>query len=146
MPADNRAHLLAASQRRSACTSERAQEALRDLARNGTPITFAGVAAAANVSRSWLYRDAELRAEIDRLRATPSNSSPGVPAAQRASTESLQQRLQTAHDDADALREEVRQLREEVRRLRDHLARQLGEQRAATSTARPARVTIGPCN
>lgn len=146
MPADNRAHFLAAGQRRSARTSERARGALRDLARNGTPISFAAVAAAANVSRSWLYRDEEVRAEIDRLRATPSTPSPGVPAAQRASTESLQQRLQTSRDDSDALRDEIRQLREENRLLRDHLARHLGEQRASTSNERPARATIGPCN
>ena len=146
MPADNHAHLLAAVERRSADTDRRAREALRKLDKTGIPITFSAVAAAANVSRSWLYRNVEIRAEIHRLRTKPSTPA-GVPAAQRTSNASLQQRLESARDDGDALRAENQRLRDENRLLRDHLARHLGEERAAATTgARSAGRPIGPCS
>ncbi|MEV6654950.1 hypothetical protein [Streptomyces sp. NPDC051219] len=63
----------------------------------GTVITFETVAREAGVSRSWLYSQQDLRAEIERLRARHS-----VPAArpvidrQRASDASLLRRLEVA--------------------------------------------------
>ena len=45
-----------AAARRHELTRARAVQALRELDRAGTPVTFAGVAQAAGVSRSWLYQ------------------------------------------------------------------------------------------
>ena len=57
----------------------------------GVEITFQGVADRAGVSRQWLYKNPELRAEVEKLRAPPDGPQP-IPAAQRASDASLRQR------------------------------------------------------
>ena len=58
-----------AAARRHELTRARAVQALRELDRAGTPVTFAGVAQAAGVSRSWLYTQPDIRDEVLRLRA-----------------------------------------------------------------------------
>ena len=60
--------LAAAARQRSDQTRQRATEALQRLHATGQPITFAHVARTAGVSRSWLYRQPDLRADINRLR------------------------------------------------------------------------------
>ena len=86
-------------------------------------VTFTAVADAAGVSRSWLYNQPDLRDTITGLRHN-GNTAPATvtPAAQRATTDSLRQRL-------DAARDEIARLRAENATLRDQLARSLGEQR-----------------
>jgi len=69
MRADNTAHIVAASRRRTEQTHHQAAAALRRLDTNGTPVTFEALAREAGVSRSWLYAQPDLRAEITRLRA-----------------------------------------------------------------------------
>ena len=50
--------------------------------RAGEPISYRAVAQAAGVSRAWLYRQPDLRIEIDRLRTTsPTSSGLQLPAA-----------------------------------------------------------------
>ena len=90
MRADNTAHLIAAARARSHHAQKRATDALRRLDKAGSPITFGAVAAEAGVSRSWLYRQPGLRAEIERLRPDNRHNQPLLPAALRASEESLQ--------------------------------------------------------
>ena len=99
-------------------------DALRRLDEAGQPITFTTVANVASVSRSWLYRDPDLRAEIGRLRPRSSLAAP--PSAQRMSTESEQRRR-------EVLLDEIGRLKEENRRLRDEVARTLGQQRASAT-------------
>jgi hypothetical protein len=88
------------------------------------------------VSRSWLYAQDDLRAEIERLRqrhsATPSAQVP--PRRQRASDTSLLRRLEAA-----AAR--IRQLEADNQQLRDALARALGERRAAAVLGEAGRDT-----
>ncbi len=121
--ADNTAFIVKAAQDRRATALRRAGEALRHLDRSGGPVNFRAVAEAAGVSRSWLYREPNLRAEVERLRSDrPPCTSAAPPAAQRASAESLQRRLEAALDQVASLRQENRQLREQVARL-------FGEQR-----------------
>lgn len=139
MPADNRAALAAATRDRSTSVRDRARTALRRLDRNGTTITFAAVASAAGVSRSLLYRDPDLRHEIDRLRTRDPLGSLRPPAVERTSETSLQQRLATALQDNHTLRDDNR-------KLRDQIAVLLGEQRAATIPTQPRSPTIGPCS
>jgi hypothetical protein len=131
MPADNTHHLLAASRRRSEQTRRRAAAALRHLDATGAPITFPNVARHAGVSRSWLYTQDDLRAEIQRLRrpTTPT----AVPDRQRATDTSLLRRL-------DAATARLRHLETENRQLRDALAHALGDRRTADilgTTGRP---------
>lgn len=147
MRADNSHHLIAAAQRRSQATHRRAVAALRRMDNTGLPITFDSVAREAKVSRSWLYTQPGLRAEIERLREQrhPTQRQ-RVPGRQRASDASLAQRLGIAL-------ERARQLEADNRRLRDALAEALGENRA-DAARRPRReaqlqekvsATIGPC-
>jgi hypothetical protein len=120
--ADNTRQLLDAAAARHDNATRRAHDALERLDRTGQPITFEAVARTAGVSRGWLYRQPDLRADIIRLRST-ATSAPAVPSAQRASIDTLHQRLDTARD-------EIARLRVENTVLREQLARSLGRQRA----------------
>jgi hypothetical protein len=125
MRADNTRHIIAAARQRHELTRAKAIQALRTLDAQGTAVTFETVARAAAVSRSWLYAQPDIRAEIERLRVSRprTSSTPSIPARQRASDASLLRRLEVA-------RQRVRQLAEENRRLRDQLAYALGAQRS----------------
>jgi len=121
MRADNSRHVIAAARRRAEQTRQRAVTADA----TGQPITFDAVSRAAGVSRSWLYAQPDLRAEIQRLRqrhpATPPWQAP--PQRQRASDTSLLRRLEAATA-------RIRHLETDNQQLRDALARALGERRA----------------
>jgi len=125
MRPDPAGHLAEAAARRHELTRAKAIQALRELDRAGAPVTFASVAAAAGISRSWLYTQADIRSQINRLRdARGQPRSAAIPDRQRATDASLRSRL------AAAL-ERNRRLSEENGRLRHQLARALGEQRSA---------------
>ena len=144
MRADNSQHVIAAARRRSQATRRRAAAALRRMDTAGIPITFDALAREAGVSRSWLYSQAELRAEIERLRSKQRPRRP-VPDRQRATDASLLTRLQIAT-------ERIRQLESDNARLRQALAEALGERRT-TGRSQPERDTpkrrisplSGPC-
>ncbi|MDT3446703.1 DUF6262 family protein [Pseudofrankia sp. BMG5.37] len=149
MPADNTHHILAAAARRSEQTRHDAVTALRHMDATGAPVNFDAVARHAGVSRSWLYTQPDLRAEIERLRARHRPSSADVVPAdrQRASEASLLRRLEAATG-------RIRRLEHDNQQLRDALARALGDNRTAEILGRPnAHATpkkkpgrlIGPC-
>lgn len=130
MATDQTAHLQAATRRRATTTRTRAREALRRLDQQGTTINYVTVAEAAGVSRSLLYRDPELRAEIDRHRTPAPTTAPRRPAAERMS--------QASRDELHAaLRCEVKELRRENQALRGRLATTLGEERDQIHQPRP---------
>jgi len=112
-----------AAARRHELTRARAIQALRELDRAGAPVTFAAVAAAARISRSWLYTQPDIRDQIQRLRTSTSRA-PGtpVPIGQRSTDASLHTRLTAALQRNQALADENA-------RLRRQLARALGDQR-----------------
>ena len=118
--------LAEAAARRHELTRAKAVQALRELDRVGTPVTFAGVAKAAGISRSWLYTQPDISGQIRRLRqeTNAAGSAGGIPAAQRATDASLRARLTTLLD-------RNKQLADENTRLRRQLARALGDQRSA---------------
>jgi hypothetical protein len=95
-------------------------------------VTFESVARAAWVSRSWLYTQPDIRAEVLRLRDL-GRRAPGtsVPARNRSSDASLLRRLQ-------ATTARNRELAEDNQRLRHQLAHALGELRAAGIRLLPA--------
>jgi hypothetical protein len=101
-------------------------QALRELDRAGIPVTFAGVAQAAGISRSWLYTQPDISSQIRRLRqkADGTGFAGAIPAAQRATDASLRARLTAALD-------RNKQLADDNARLRRQLARALGDQRSA---------------
>ena len=116
-----------AAQARHESTLLRATSALQRMARRGEAVTFRRLAETAGVSRSWLYRQPQLREEIDRLRAGSAGRPGNLPSAERATTDSLRQQLRTYRD-------EITRLRTENQELRDQLARHLGAARAAAVT------------
>jgi hypothetical protein len=147
MPADNSHLIVAAARRRSAAARRRAVAALRRMDATGIAITFETVAREAGVSRSWLYNQPDLKAEIERLRARRRSipAARPVPDRQRASDASLLRRLEAAT-------ERNRQLESENRELREALALALGERRTADLPGRrgdtPRKKSsnvIGPC-
>ncbi|WP_370531329.1 DUF6262 family protein [Nakamurella sp. PAMC28650] len=80
MRSDNSAHLLAAARKRASQTRRQAEAALTRITADAAPVTFDSVAREAGVSRSWLYAQPNLRAEIDRLRQqTPAKTAPAPP-------------------------------------------------------------------
>jgi hypothetical protein len=89
-------------------------------------VTFAGVAQAAGISRSWLYTQPDISSQIRRLRqeTNAAGGAGGVPAAQRPTDASLRARLTAALD-------RNKQLADENARLRRQLAHALGDQRSA---------------
>ena len=113
--------LSGAAARRHELTRSKAIQALRELDRAGTPVTFAGVAQAAGVSRSWLYTQPDISSQIRRLRKYKDGA---IPSGQRATDASLRARLAAALD-------RNKQLADENARLRRQLARTLGDQRSA---------------
>jgi len=115
-----------AAARRHELTRAKAVQALRELDRAGAPVTFAAVAQAAGVSRSWLYTQPDISSQIRRLRTSTdgADSAGTIPAAQRATSASLRSRLAAALD-------RNKQLADDNVRLRRQLARALGDQRSA---------------
>lgn len=126
--AERAAGLLAVAKDRHDDARRRAVSALRDLDAAGTPVTVASIARAAGVSRSWLYRQSDLRTTIDHLRrARPYPGRRSVPTAQRATTDSLDRQF-------EALRARYAELQAENRELREALARKLGQHRVDPHT------------
>ena len=126
MRADNSRHIVTAARDRATATRRRAVAAIRRMNNAGQPISFDAVAREGKVSRSWLYKQPDLRAEIERLRTRQAAGSPSrpIPDRQRASDPSLRQRLELATT-------RIRQLETDNKQLRYALAQALGEQRAA---------------
>ena len=112
--------LTEAAARRHELTRSKAVQALRELDRVGTHVTFAGVAQAAGVSRSWLYTQPDISGQIrrsgnrQRARRDPRASGPRRVAARQAHR-----------------RRRNKQLADENARLRRQLAHALGDQRSA---------------
>jgi hypothetical protein len=118
--------LAAAAARRHELTRAKAIQALRELDRAGTPVTFASIAAAAGISRSWLYTQPDISDQVRSLRsaARGHDTARTVPATQRATDSSLRARLTAALA-------RNQQLADENARLRRQLAHALGDQRSS---------------
>lgn len=115
-------HLRRAAATRHDDAVARTREAITEARRIGQPVTFATIARASAVSRSWLYKPPDIREAIGTLRQDPPRGLHPGAATQRATSESLHQRL-------DAARAEIGRLRTDNALLRDQLERSLGAQR-----------------
>jgi hypothetical protein len=145
MRADNTHHVVQAAQRRAQQNRQRAITALRRMDANGQRITFDAVSREAGVSRSWLYSQDDLKAEIERLRGRhPAGQSARVPPAAATGLGLL-----AAPPPGGGHRPNPG-TRGDNQQLRDALARALGERRAAEvlgQTTSPAgnMKLLGPC-
>jgi hypothetical protein len=117
----NPENLRTAAQRKSQATTERAETALRQMIKNGEPITFRGVARTASCSIDFLYGNAELRGRIEHLRSQQQKQPAGARADVEANSSNVVRAL-TAQ-----LVELRRRHREEVDELRAALSASHGE-------------------
>lgn len=100
--------------RRTLDAEQRVRGALRELARDGVSVSFVAVATRARVSRAFLYEHADLRAEIEALRAAETTAPTRLKVSQRGSEASLRTRLRAALADNKELRQQIAALREEL--------------------------------
>jgi hypothetical protein len=123
MRADNSVHLTTAAKQRHEYTRAKALASMHELDQAGAVLTFESVAQHAGVSRSWIYTQPDIKDEIRRLRdqARHQPNAP-IPSPQRASDDSLRQRLELAN-------RRNRELADENQRLRRQLAHALGQLR-----------------
>lgn len=128
--ADNSSFLAEANARRHQAALSAARHAIEQLQHQGRTVSFSAVAESAGVSRGWLYRQDQIRDLISRQRALQPPAARRL-TTQRATADSLRQRL-------DAARAEITRLRAENRILRDQLARHLGLQRTQHGEHTPA--------
>ena len=128
--ADNSAVLAQANARRHQAALLAARQAIQELQRQGQPVNFSTVAQSAGVSRGWLYRQDQIRDLISRQQALKPPAARRA-TAQRATADSLRQRL-------NAARAEITRLRAENRSLREQIARHLGHQRTQHPQYTPA--------
>ena len=122
-PATARPQTEAMSKGRQADSARRRQRVITALnlaSRDGTEISVSGIARAADVDRSFLYRHPDLLSKIHALQAVPPGTGgpAGGPGVTRAS---LQADLLAAHERALRLNARVRQ-------LENRLSEALGEQ------------------
>jgi hypothetical protein len=121
--ADNTAFLLEATRRRSQEARSRAEEAVQAAQKTREPVTVAGIARQAGISRSWLYTQTDLVDVINQIKAGA--PSPVRTGQQPASVTSLKRRLEAALLRIKKLRAENAELTKrleaahgEIRRLR----------------------------
>ena len=95
---------------------------------SGLPVTIDALAREAGVSRSWIYSQPDLRAEVSAAARPPASrhAAGAVPDRQRASDASLLRRVEVAT-------QRIRELETDNKRLRDALAEALGERRVTRS-------------
>ncbi|OXY96442.1 DUF6262 family protein [Streptomyces sp. 2R] len=124
-PADNTAALAEATRQRSERARRDAEKSISAAQRAGNCSSFAGIAKAAGVSRSWLYTQPDLVAAIRQLQGRqPASERTG---AQPATSASILRRLEAALARNKQLRAENNDLTGrletaygEIRRLRSH--------------------------
>jgi Family of unknown function (DUF6262) len=108
----------------SARRRQRVLAALNKAAAEGTEISVSGIARAAGVDRSFLYRHRDLLAQIHALQAEPPAGAAAGPAVTRAS---LQADLLAAHDRAARLNTRVQHLEKRLSEaLGEHAWRESG--------------------
>ena len=136
--------LRATARAKAAATRQRVEEALRLLAREGRPVTFRAVAAAAPCSTAWLYGQADLKARIMHLRAQQQpRARVALPPRERASEGSRDAIIAALRKANTVLREENATLRKQLEVVYGELAAR-GEHPGPAETILHRRVLTVP--
>lgn len=95
---------------------EKVDAGIKKLLKEGKPINFSQVVAASGVSRAWLYKEPEVKARIDQLRAqsTQGKKLPRKISATEASTKALNATLKARVKRVEAENRELRRQNETV--------------------------------
>ena len=100
----------------------RTQQAIEQLRREKRPINFKVVAETAAVSTAWLYKESDIKAQIEHLRDAGTRKQKSVPPQQKASDASkdakyqaLKQRLQKVEGENKGLREHLEVVHGQIR-------------------------------
>jgi hypothetical protein len=108
----------------SARRRQRVIKALSDAASTGQEVSVSGIARAAGVDRTFLYRHRDLLARIHGIQASPAGASGAIPAVTRAS---LQADLLAAHERSLRLSARIQQLEKRLSAtLGEHAWRESG--------------------
>jgi hypothetical protein len=115
-------NLRRAAAAKSSAAKARAEQGLREMVRQGDPITFRGLAQTAGVLLNFLYRTTDIRRRVERLRSQQQTTTPGRPEPADRDQPSSVVRTLTAQ-----LAEFKRRHRDEVRALTAALEAAHGE-------------------
>ncbi|MBD2107281.1 DUF6262 family protein [Nodosilinea sp. FACHB-13] len=99
------------AQRKHQEALEKVEKGIQSLVKDKRPINFNTVAEAAGVSKAWLYKEADVKARIEQLRAQSSGSKKQPPVNQRASDASKDALLRTMKERIKRLEAENKDLR-----------------------------------
>ena len=119
-PADNSRFLVAAAKRRHTEARERCDRVIATAASGTATSTVVAIAAAAGVSRSWLYTQSDLLDAIAQLKTRA--AAPG-PKVRPASEDSIRRRLETALVRNKELRHQVVELSAQLEAVHGELRR-----------------------
>ena len=119
-PADNSRFLIEAAKRRHGEARERCERVIATAASANAPRTVVAIAAAAGVSRSWLYTQGDLLAAIAQLRRRAAG--PG-PKSRPATEDSIRRRLEAALERNKELRLQVVELTGQLEAVHGELRR-----------------------
>ncbi|MFW0111268.1 DUF6262 family protein [Rothia sp. CCM 9416] len=122
--APNTSGLAQAAKDRAAEKEKQAKAAIRRLTREKKPINFASVAQEAGVSRNYLYKHPELRAQIEKLKtstrsdrslqATPDTGQENIVAALRLKIRNIETQHQ---NEIKAIRNELKTANQRIEKL-----------------------------
>jgi hypothetical protein len=104
-----------AAQQKAERTKQRAEETIARFIRERRPITFKGVAQAAQISTAWLYANEDIKERIIHLRSQQApKAQMAVPAREQASNASKERMIA-------ALQKRVKEQAAEIRELKRQL-------------------------
>jgi NADH:ubiquinone oxidoreductase subunit len=106
-------------------TKQRAEEAIARLIRERRPITFKGVAEAAQISTAWLYANKDIKERIIHLRSQQAPKAQIVlPAREQASNASKETMIAALQKRVKEQAAEIRELKRQLEVVYGQLAKQ----------------------
>lgn len=122
-----------AAQQKAERTKQRAEEAIAQFIKERRPITFKGVAEAAQVSTAWLYANEDIKERIILLRSQQAlRAHIAVPAREQASNASKETMIAALQKRVKEQAAEIRDLKRQLEVVYGQLAKQEVEKGSIT--------------